>query len=199
MRSTFFLLFLALLPFSGAAQFNLDSLMKELETAPPDSNRTKTLQNVARVYMGMGKFKDARAYFGKTMELAKQLGDRKRENSTFINIGISYYYESDLVNARSNWDKALAMAQERKDSVLITSAINNLGNVELNTGNYEAAQQAYLDVLRWAEAHQDSGKVVECLTNLASVFGYQNKSVTTKHRVLKLNPESINFLRKLIG
>jgi tetratricopeptide (TPR) repeat protein len=93
------------------------------------------------------------------LERARQSGDRSRETSALIDLGIVMMNEGDLQKSVSHLDKALGMARELGDPSRETDALSNLGYALLAMGQTptarQALEQAYMLAQRTGDAYAE--------------------------------------------
>ena len=74
-----------------------------------------------------------------SLALARQLGDRRVESTTLMQLGIIATQRGHHHEARDFYRQALAVARSNGDRSVESGAINNLGETERQLGNYQAA------------------------------------------------------------
>lgn len=78
--------------FTAGAQPNVDSILHVLESAPPDSNRLRTLSRAGTIFMERGDLDRAIALYTEFNELARKLGNTRAEGFSLEKLGTANYY-----------------------------------------------------------------------------------------------------------
>ena len=187
LSSKLFPLLLMCLPLAGMAQMDLDSLLVSASQAEPDTNKVKTLLRLGTELTNQGRFEEAREHLSDAMDLSRSLDHGNGECKALISIGITHFYQGNHREALDAWELAMPIAMERKDEVQQNILRTNMANVHLSTGNFNEAQRAYFEVLKWAEATQRKSNAVDCLMNLGVLYTMQDKldeAIRYQRRVL---------------
>lgn len=103
----------------------------------------KTLNNIALVYDGQGRYADALALYEQSLAINAQWGDRFNEAKILSNIGNLYMNQGDYRQALANHEDALAIRQEIGDRSGVAVSLNSLGVVYQNQGRYDEALLVY--------------------------------------------------------
>ncbi|MBK6628170.1 MAG: tetratricopeptide repeat protein [Flavobacteriales bacterium] len=187
LSSRLFPLLLLCLPLAGMAQMDVDSLLGSALKAEPDTNKVKTLLRIGAELTNQGRFEEAREHLADALDLSRSLEHGNGECKALISIGITHFYQGNNREALDAWELAMPIAMERKDEVQQNILRTNMANVHLSTGNYNEAQRAYFEVLKWAEATQRKSNAVDCLMNLGVLYTMQGKldeAIRYQRRVL---------------
>lgn len=118
----------------------------------------------------------ARTFISKGYELAKKAGVNDIQ-IRFLNLfGTSYAVQSDFYHALVYYHQALDIAIETQNYERMANAYNNLGNINLLTGNYKIALENFLEAKNLyetmayssmiASVHNSIGALYEELNNL---------------------------------
>ena len=202
LSSKLFALLLLFLPLAGMAQMDLDSLLGSASQAQPDTNKVKTLMRIGAELTNQGRFDEARAHLADALDLSRSLAYGKGECKALISIGITHFYQGNNREALDAWELAMPIALERKDEVEQNILRTNMANVHLSTGNYNEAQRAYFEVLKWAEATQRKSNAVDCLMNLGVLYTMQGKldeAIRYQRRVLDEYGDVLTPLQRVYG
>jgi class 3 adenylate cyclase/tetratricopeptide (TPR) repeat protein len=96
--------------------------------------------NWARALQFQGDYSSAlEEHIGEALALARDLGDRRVENTSLMQLGIFAFQRGNYSVARGYYQQALALARTIGDRSLESGVINNLGDTERLLGNYGAA------------------------------------------------------------
>lgn len=88
----------------------------------------------------------------------------------FIEHGIEYFFKSDYTNALQYYHKALELALELNDKVIISECNSEIGIVLKNQGKLDEALEYYEKALIVAEQGNDSSWTASCLVNIGNVY-----------------------------
>ncbi len=174
-RLTFFilLLFTGLIGFGQSPQ--IDSLKKVLSSASNDTNKVKTLIELARKLRSPDPEKSLE-FANQVFSLSEELGYEKGKGYGYKWIGMYYFDKSEWVPANENWEKSLAIFQKMNDIEGIASILNNLGSIYWNQGNQAKALEFFLPAL---EAGEKSGDLLRLATTLQNIgLIYMEKQAT---------------------
>ncbi len=155
----------------GKLEEAASSYRKSLRIFPDDA---RACNNLGNVYTALGKLDDAVAAYQQALKIQPSYA------AAYNNIGdLCFYRQNDAETARKYFEKAL-----RLDPNFVT-AMHNLGNVNLKTGNEEAALNLYQQILtidsRFAAAYG----------NLAVIYqrrGQRQEAIRCLQQVLDIDP-----------
>lgn len=108
--------------------------------------------------------------FGDALAIWVDLGDSGEQAEVLQAIGAAYLRQSSNDEARSAFQRALALAQEAKAPLLAASAWNAIATIELNEGEGEKALEHAKNALRLAEELDSPSVQAAALTTMGSVY-----------------------------
>ncbi len=151
---------------------------KQLNFANSNSNLKKWSANALNI-IGMasankGSWDKAIEYYLKTLEIFKEIGNKKGIGNCYNNIGIVYQSQSDYPKSLEYYLKALKIREEIKDKKGIAICYGNIGTVYAFQANYSKALEYYLKDLKIAEEIGDKYGMATCYTCIGNV--YQDQS-----------------------
>jgi predicted ATPase/transcriptional regulator with XRE-family HTH domain/Tfp pilus assembly protein PilF len=111
----------------------------------------------------------ARYYYGESLSLSKQAGDRLLTARALNNLGMTATQQLDLGMARDYYEEALQLAQELGQSAGITRILNNLGVIAHKQGDYDGARRYYEESLKIRRALEDKQGEAVILSNVAGI------------------------------
>ncbi len=116
----------------------IDSLLTVYEKQAEDTSKVRTLNAIVKYYM----YRDgatAKEYATRELALATKLNDIKGRSAAHYQFGSIYLSLSKEDSCRYHYETALDFGRETGEHVLISQAMNGLGTLEFNLGNYDAA------------------------------------------------------------
>jgi tetratricopeptide (TPR) repeat protein len=172
----------------------IDSLRKQLKTAPADTNRVLILNQLAKTISFTGKTDTAFLLTDEAKALAEKLGFRRGLAGAYVSAGTTWYNKNEFIKASESYLKARSISTEINDKVGIGVAANNLGTVNSTMGNLTRALEYYLQALRMREDIKDSSGMATSEGNLGSIFfnlneydkslGHFNRSLQIREKML---------------
>ena len=150
-------------------QAKLDSLLTVLKAANEDSNKVKTLSNIARYYHSVGPLK-VFPYTLEALELAKKIKWKEGVATQYDNLG---QYTSDTGNypvAREHYQISYQLHLELGDKKGQAQNLNNIARSYQREANYTQAIDYLFKALTIAEAIQDNEQIGVISTNLAGCY-----------------------------
>ena len=106
--------------------------------------RANGLQAVASLSGLQGDYHSARAWHAESLQIRRELGDRRGVAYSLNNLGIIAYFLADYTAARALYDEALSIQRELGDQYGIANTLGNLGLVACAQNDFAAAR-AYLE------------------------------------------------------
>jgi signal transduction histidine kinase len=96
--------------------------------------------NIGRIYSDRGNYDSAIYYFNTSIATDKKLGEKRNMASTYNNMGVAAQnIRSDFTAAADYYFKALQLAEEVKDSILIPTFLINISGIYNLQKNFEKA------------------------------------------------------------
>ena len=117
----------------------------------------------------MGKEVESYAEFRAALAQACAVGDRRSECIALSGLSFRHTYVDSLDVARARGERALILARELNDPVLLSDVHNNLGNFHLMSGKTGEAREHYDVGLALARKAGDRHHECSLLGNLANV------------------------------
>jgi predicted ATPase/DNA-binding CsgD family transcriptional regulator len=127
----------------------------------------------AKLFIGAGHMttlydlEAAQQYFDRALQLSLDMGDRLNTAWSYIFKGYSMLNDPDAAFPVA--EQGLAIFQELNHKPGIAQALNILGNLALNQGEYPRARQLYEDCLTIAQETREIRRIRYMLGNLARV------------------------------
>ena len=127
-------------------------------TIGAQSSTARILGNLGWSYFVMGDYENALDLAEQAEEAFEKAGSVGNQINWLINIGKADYYLREYAAVEEKSLKALALARKLDEKVAIAQSLNNLSNVALVKGQYDAAAKydfEALEVSRFAKDHSD--------------------------------------------
>ena len=192
----------------------LNSLFKEYKNYNPDTafiiaesaqklarknNFSKglnlALSQAAKLYAQTQRFPEAsKVYYQLLQEKTKQ-GDKNAGADYRLNIGDVAFFKADFSKAIENYESALQLFQNNKDTSQILICYLRLGFCNYNIGNYAVSLDSYLKALKIAEQKNDKATIFSCYSSIANIYFQQGDAklaIDYQHKAIQLAKESGN-------
>ena len=124
----------------------IDSLLLQIETDISNQEKAGLMIQIAREYY-YTNLPEAIRYASQAGDLYSLEKDTAGKGQSLNIVGAGYYALGNYEAARNNFLQALHIARQMSDSVLMSKIFNNLGNIELNTGQLESAIDYFLEAM----------------------------------------------------
>jgi adenylate cyclase len=163
------------LAFTASAQPNVDSILHVLETAPPDSDRLRSLHRAGTIFLERGDLDKAIALYTELLELARKLGNTRAQGLGLEQLGTANYYLGRAPVAMDYWQQSMAIRLALADSTDIYALRMNMANGMVSMDDLEQGLRAFFEVLAWADRNGNRSFQASCLSNIAMVYALQGK------------------------
>jgi len=100
-------------------------------------------------------------------------------------IGVAYWYKGNFFEAMEQHKKALAEAEERKDTLQVAHAYHNIGRIHQTQTNFTTAYTYFFQALRLFGAIQDTVGMGYCYQSISTAYQSQGKYVKAIEMVEK--------------
>jgi tetratricopeptide (TPR) repeat protein len=155
MRYKSCILFIILLPSILCAQTSIDSLLRELQKMPPDTNRVNALDNLSFIYSNINP--DSGLSYGlQAKQLAESLGWKKGVATAYSDMAINHEAKAEHSLALEYHLKALHQFKELGLKRKMAAVLSNMSIVCENQGDYAAALSYTHDALALFEELNDT-------------------------------------------
>ena len=149
---------------------HINALVKSLSTLKNDTNKVKTLNDIAFEYNKVSPY-DGIKFANESIELAEKLKWElgiARANSC---LGANYFSLSDFPKAYKYWLIALGINEELGNKVGVANHLHNIGNVFYSQKNYPLALDYYEKGLKSSEEIGNRKIITHSYTAIANVYG----------------------------
>jgi len=169
------LAFILILIFSESfsKESKLDSLLIVLKTAKEDTNKVNTLNVLFREYLKKGDIENQKKTAYDAFSLAEKINFKKGIATSYLSIGIYYFYQSNYPEALKNYKDALKVCEEIKNTKGIAHSYNNMALIYDAQGNYSEALRKFSGALKAYEELKDTMGMSRCYNNIGIVYDNQ--------------------------
>jgi len=170
-------------------------LEKVLEkTGEADTSvRSKALYGAGQLARQQGDYQSARGFFAESLQLGKEVGDKRRIAQSQRGLGMVSYLEGDHTAARSFFEDSLAIHRGLDNLVGISSALCTLGELARVEGNYIAARSYYEEAVESARQIGNQENLSVNLFNLGAVAYHEGDYAAAR----SFYTEALTIMREL--
>lgn len=170
--------------YQGEYSKALESYLKEMKTNEILDDKTGIAglhNNIGILYKELGNYPEALKSYNAFLKFMEEKKDTLRIASAYLNIGAVYesmgYDEKNPNSAHvqyskafENYQKALKLFEESKDSLYIPLCLMNIGNIYGNEKKYSQAIENYKKSLAVLEKIGDRQTAAICYNNIGSIY-----------------------------
>jgi predicted ATPase len=138
--------------------------------------RAKALTGAGGLAYAEGDYAPAQTCYEASLELFRELGDRRGVASSINVLGVLAEIAADSARANSLYQEALVLFRELGDRVNVAKILNNLGAAAHDRGDSAQAQAFYTESLALRKALGDQMGIAKSLFNLGEEAQSQGKS-----------------------
>ena len=158
----------------------LQICLRLLHDNPDDKMERSALNQLGDLYRRSGNYPEAAKIFDRVIELARASDDLRSEETALSQIGALHYLESNYVKALEYWQQALEVSKtiasrKIKVNTYPQQHIGNIGDVYYQLGDFDTAEQTYLEAVRLSIEAKDEGNESSVLTSLGDLYVGQRK------------------------
>lgn len=117
-----------------------------------DYHHAAVLNCLGAVEYQRGDVDRAEALYARALDLAVSIEDHQLAACLDQNLGALHSLRGDLLRALGSYEAVLARSRGLADDHLATRALTNIGIVQMDIGNWEAAESAFEEAFRLAES-----------------------------------------------
>jgi len=121
------------------------------------------------VHDSKGDYEKALDYYGRSLTICEELGDKAGMGYSLIGIGSVHDSKGDYDKALDYYDRSLAIDEELGDKSGMGASLNNIGIVHADKGDYEKALDYYGRSLTICEELGDKSGMGLSLNNIGTV------------------------------
>ncbi len=123
--------------------------IREKQLGADHADVASVLHNMGNLRLRMGDYVQSRRHYQRALEIRRKvLGPRHIDVAlTLITMGVLFQNMGDYVQAQEVLEEAAPICREAKNLMLLSTALNNLGNVHWSVGEPAKARDAYRQAL----------------------------------------------------
>jgi tetratricopeptide (TPR) repeat protein len=155
--------------------------------------KLRIYKSLGNDYLALGRHNEAIAFYQEASKLAEDMDDPRQRGLMYWGLAIAYQNNGDLIRARINFPKALAVFESFDNMQMVSQLRSMFGQVLIQLKDYEEAEKNLRQSLGAAERTGDSRTRGAALANFASLHlakGDVDKAVKMAHDGLKVVKES---------
>lgn len=126
--------------------------------------------NIGFMYNNQGDIPNALDYFGKSLRMQEELGDKEGIAELMSNIGVIYYFQNELPKALDYYLKSLKLREALGDKNAIANSLNNIGNLFYTQKNMQRALYYSTRSLKLQQEIDDKEGMAYSLNNLGGIY-----------------------------
>jgi len=161
-------------------QREIDSLLRELSVQADDSNKVRTLWNLARVHRNINRDK-LLEFADQAIALADKVDDYSGKGQAIKFKALSYSDRSDYAAAIRLYEEASKAFQQANDTLGISNVMSNTGAVYVNLGDNRKGLELFYESLKLAEITGNKVRILSALNNIGAAY---KNNPSTKHMAL---------------
>lgn len=170
-------------------QIKIDSLQKHLKTNPSDTSKVSTLNLLAKQFIGIGDFDQAKSIAQQAKALAEKSISPKGLANAINTIGVVEMNQGDFDKAMDNYKTALEIREKINDKQGIASSYNNIGLIYYNKGNHDKALEYYQVALKKRIEIDDKQGMALSYNNIGNLYiaeSNYDKAIENQEKALKI-------------
>ncbi len=126
--------------------------------------------NIGFMYNNQGDIPNALDFFGKSLRMQEELGDKEGIAELMSNIGVIYYFQNELPKALDYYLKSLKLREALGDKNAIANSLNNIGNLFYTQNNMQRALYYSTRSLKLQQEIGDKEGMSYSLNNLGGIY-----------------------------
>ena len=178
MKKILFLLILGIscsnIVLSQAAYFQIDKLKSELQNTREDSVKCRLISAIASGFR-FSNFDSSRFYADSCVRLANKAGNEKLKSTALSMKGFTLLFSGRLPESLQCQYDALKISEQIRDTFGIALALNRIGNVYMELGEYRKSIEHYLLSQNLYRLIGKSGRYYNASSNIGNVYNLMNK------------------------
>ncbi|MFQ5808876.1 MAG: tetratricopeptide repeat protein, partial [Armatimonadota bacterium] len=155
--------------------------------------RARALNGAGFLAFRQGDYAAARAFHEESMEIRRELGDRRGVGTSLNNLGLVAADQGDYEAARAMYEESLAINREEGSKVWEAITLNNLGIVAERQTDYARARELFEQSLAIRRELGEKTGIAGSLNNLAVVARHEGDYAGAR----ALLEESLEIKREL--
>jgi two-component system NarL family sensor kinase len=175
LKPYFFTVFICLLAYNNSsAQGIPDSLLKQLNNAPNDSVKARSLLDIGEAIEGILTEKSF-DYYQQALVLSKQIKNTRLILSSLNDVGVCYIQLNKMDSAIIIFEEAIVVAKKMNDTLRVARILANIGNVYLHKKEQVKAIEYYFQSAGLWETVADQNRLPALYSNINSLLNDQKE------------------------
>ena len=142
--------------------------LKKAESLTSNKEALMYIYNkVGQILYSMGSLDDALLYYGRSLSLAKDLGDTELQATLLNNIASIYYNKGELDKALSYYEESLRLERNEKEKA---NTYNNIAIIYSKKGDYQKAVEYFQKGIEISEKYGNYHNVSMFKLNLGNTY-----------------------------
>jgi len=162
----FFLFFIFIINLSSTTQ--LDLMLTELEDLS-GLDKLHKLNDISKEYRIIDPNLSIE-YAQKSYKLARRLGEEDLKGEALNSIGVGYYLNSDMVNAKIYYNRAIRIFEKSENTLGLAKMYNNMALVYKKRRNLDEALDYLLKSLKLEEEQENKPGISFSLLNIGNFY-----------------------------
>lgn len=153
------------------------------------------LHGAGNLAMVQADYPEARSYYERSLDIARQIGDRMREAGVLGNLGTIAQHDRDFELARDRFQQAMEIARELGNRRWVAVSLTCLGTVSLGLGSQPAALDYLEQAIQLYRELGDREGEANALNNLGGALrdsGDRERAAAVYEEALRINLEIDN-------
>jgi tetratricopeptide (TPR) repeat protein len=133
------------------------------------------LNNMGYVYNMQGRVKEAMVFFGRSLKIQEEIGDKHGVAYSLNNIGYMYNMQGQVKEALDYYNRSLKIREEIGDKRGIAESFINIADVYSDQGQMKEALDYHNRSLKISEQVNDKDGMASSLHNIAFIYNSYGK------------------------
>ncbi|MDA0267813.1 MAG: tetratricopeptide repeat protein, partial [Cyanobacteria bacterium] len=173
-------------------------LVTAWQTHPPSAREAQSqfgeaLNRLGLAYQSLGEYQRAIDFQQQSLEISREIGDRKGEANSLNNLAIAYHYLGKYQRAIDFQQQSLEISREIGDRKGEANSLSNLGSAYHSLGDYQRAIDFYQQFLEIKREIGDSHDKATSLNNLGNAY----QSLGDYRRAIDFHQQSLAIKREI--
>jgi len=147
------------------------------------------------IFYGVLNFSRAIENYEKSLEIAKEIGDKGKESACYGNLGIAYRNLGDVKRAIKYYEKSLEIDKRTGNKLGASKSYTNLGVAHSSLGDFKRAIENYEKSLEIAKETGDKVGASKCYGGLSVAY----RELRDFRRAIEYNERSLKLARETGG
>lgn len=170
----------------------LDSLKKVLSTEKEDTNKVNTLDYICDYYWSVSDYENTMQNAKVVLALSTKINYKIGIADGYLNMGLAYGIKKDRISESENFNKALALYKETRNTQQIINCYGWMEQSYFNEEDFGKALECEYADQKIREQTGDKGRIADGFVNIGNVyflFGNGEELLKNASSALKLYKE----------